>query len=351
MVLVFLERPAHSLDLAGRRIIFSGAGGDCSPLCTPAATLISPPAQLRNLELDRTKHRIIQRNKYVPLHRNSQASTTSLMLSRGGAEDSPESLSEHTPGASDVLSYYLLWSPGIFRTTTLCTIALFALRLASFPFQSRLTGMVDASPRSSSLRFVVQVAMLPLLSSACCGIQLAINALVGAGGCAGFNKYLGPLRPYFLSMLFITTASTFPFQQSLTAIVQWFQYALFRWTVALMPEMVHVWNSYVAKRTRQRHEGRDGSAVYNTTIELTIPTMGCVACINKIDSSIRQCAPDQITDAKSWLEPSEMGGKALVRAVASTKEEAESLANTVAKSVQAAGFEPCFVDSVHTREP
>jgi copper chaperone CopZ len=118
-----------------------------------------------------------------------------------------------------------------------------------------------------------------------------------------------------------------------------------------MPEIVHVWNNYVAKRTRKRHEGRDGSVAHYTTIELTIPTMGCVACINKIDSSIRNCAPDKITDATSWLEPSENGGRALVRAVVSTKEEAESLANTVAKSVQAAGFEPCIVESIHTRDP
>jgi len=352
MVLAFLQKPAHSLDLARRRLAFSVAGGDCSsPLCTHAERLISPLTQLRSLEVGRTTHRIVQSNKYAPSPRNGHASTTSsLTLYRGGAADSPDAKSHVTPKSSDVLSYYLLWSPGIFRKTVLCTIPLFVLRLASVPFQSQLAGMlVKASPNSSSLRFFLQVVLLPILSSACCGIQLAINVLVGAGGCAGFNKYLGPLRPCFLSVLFVTTATTFPAKT--TAIVHWFQYSLFRWTVALMPEIVHVWNNYVAKRTRKRHEGRDGSVAHYTTMELTIPTMGCVACINKVDSSIRNCAPDKITDATSWLEPSEKGGRALVRAVVSTKEEAESLANTVAKSVQAAGFEPCIVESIHTRDP
>jgi hypothetical protein len=36
--------------------------------------------------------------------------------------------------------------------------------------------------------------VLPLLSSSCCAIQLAINAISGLG-CAGFNTYLGKAKP------------------------------------------------------------------------------------------------------------------------------------------------------------
>merc|ERR1719161_3498711 len=38
-------------------------------------------------------------------------------------------------------------------------------------------------------------SILGLLSSACCLLQVILNAF--ALGCAGFNTYLGPLRPSF----------------------------------------------------------------------------------------------------------------------------------------------------------
>jgi copper chaperone CopZ len=218
------------------------------------------------------------------------------------------------------------------------------LRLASRPFQDQFATLV-ASTTHSTFGFVLQIVILPLLSSACCGIQLAINALVGAGGCAGFNKYVGPLRQYFLAMLFVATTASFPVHQSKTAIVKWAQYSLLRWSVALMPEVVHLWNVNVGERIQQRSVDITGGGNI-VTIEMTIPTMGCVACINKIDSSMRQCAPNRIEEAKAWLEPSGKGGRALVRGIVSSKQDAESLAESLVDAVRGAGFDSCSVDSI-----
>ena len=223
-----------------------------------------------------------------------------LALSRGGGtRNSPEEAPiNETPKASNVLSYYLLWSPGMFKKTVYSVLVLALLRLASI------------APGGVVLQYSEPV-LLPLLSSACCGIQLVINALVGAGGCAGFNKYLGPLRPYFLALLFYTTLITLPIKSNTATILMWTRTTVLRWFIALMPEMVQLWNSHHVAASIQRHaavtQNADSNHALYTTIELTIPTMGCVACINKIDSSLRQCAQEWNKPSHGWNRREKVG--------------------------------------------
>ena len=336
---------AHSLDVS-RHLLYS-SGCVCSstsdPLHSPASLLPRDPRSCLGLESCRKKP-VFTAQDVMSCRRG--VSPTALALFRGGETEGESLADSSTPRASEVLSYYLLWSPGLFRKTLLCILALFALRFATIPFQNQFVGFVSTSP----FGFLLQVVMLPLLSSACCGIQLAINTLVGAGGCAGFNKYLGPLRPYFLAMLFVATTTSFPVRQSKKTIVRWIQFSMIRWSVALMPEIVHVWNTNVGERIQKRSAGRIGGGNIVATIEMTIPTMGCVACINKIDSSMRQCAPTQIEEAKSWLESSGKGGRALVRGFVSSEEEAKNLAEALVEAVRGAGFDSCLVDSIQTEE-
>lgn len=307
---------------------------------------IRPEAFRLNKDANASGSQVFSRNNDISVRMKSF-----LALTRGGATDeqaaggSNESPSDDTisnRGASDVLSYHLLWSPGVFQRTCISILALLALRLASLPFRNELAGLAANSTNKNPIAFLVQIVLVPFLSSACCGIQLAINAFVGAGGCAGFNKKLGPLRPYFIAILFVATATTFPTKST----AKWVQYSLLRWSVALMPEMVHLWNLHVVERVRLRDKATESNGIH-ATIEMTIPTMGCVACINKIDSSLRSCAPTEIVEARSWLEPSGRGGRALVRGVASTREQAEELAESLVDAVEGAGFEPCLVDSIH----
>lgn len=350
LLITLAAKPVDSLDVAHHRIARRGNPAATNVLVarhagTNQSLLAIETIANEKLLLSTNSHAAFSGNRMTPMTHRSV-----LSLARGGdtAEEGDGSdASKDTPGASNVLSYYLLWSPGVFRKTIYSVVALLALRIASIPFQQELSKLAASSTMSSPVGFIIQVVLFPLLSSACCGIQLAINAFVGAGGCAGFNKVLGPLRPYFVATLLVTTAATFPaHHQSRAAIVKWIQYSLLRWFVALMPEMVHLWNICVAERVQSLDTTLKGSGDVVTTIEMTIPTMGCVACINKIDSSMRQCAPNQIEEAKSWLEPSGKGGRALVRGYASTKEEAERLAESLVDAVRGAGFEPCVVDSI-----
>jgi len=85
------------------------------------------------------------------------------------------------------------------------------------------------------------------------------------------------------------------------------------------------------------------------TVELDIPSMGCVACINKIDSSLRQCAPEKIQEAKSWLEKSETGkgGKARIDLALSADDDIAALADILVNTVRAAGFDTCTLKSIN----
>jgi hypothetical protein len=257
---------------------------------------------------------------------------------RGGTKNVPTDDTETS--AKDVLSYYLVISPRMMQKTIFSILVLALTRLTIGSFRERAMSLISSSPNISGsflLARIVQNVVLPLLSSACCAIQLIINA-VAAGGCAGFNKRLGPLRPYFLSILAYATVASYDRS------ILWLRGTLIRWTIALLPEIVHFWNVGVGRRLQKSTSQQSLSDnTVEAVIEMTVPSMGCVACVQKIDSSLRQC--DKVTEARSWLIK-DKGGRAHVRALVSSDQEAQQLARTLARAVQGAGFEPCILDSV-----
>ena len=129
------------------------------------------------------------------------------MMVQAGSLTKKRDFARGAHGSSrSVLSYYLVWSPGIFLRTVVCFVTMLVLQLSLGRALSISDGIrTPASPLAQS---IWRDFLLPLLSSACCGVQLLINALVGAGGCAGFNKWLGPLRPYFLGAMLSTAAAS-----------------------------------------------------------------------------------------------------------------------------------------------
>jgi len=80
-------------------------------------------------------------------------------------------------------------------------------------------------------------------------------------------------------------------------------------------------------------------------LTLDCPTMGCVACVNKIDNSIRQCKSSaNIIEESSWLtDTSTKGGKAELLISAATKEEIDQIVDEVINAINKSGFE-CSVD-------
>ena len=79
--------------------------------------------------------------------------------------------------------------------------------------------------------------------------------------------------------------------------------------------------------------------------------MGCVACVNKIESSLRNQAPGSIETASSWLHPKEEGGKkggrAKIEVRVSSPNELDGLAETLVGAIEAAGFQGSTIESIN----
>jgi copper chaperone CopZ len=272
---------------------------------------------------------------------------TNDFVSRGSitilasSTSSPSSLSSSQISSS----YYLVWSPGFLRKFVLAGASLWGMHMLQLDV--RIASIVSRQWRATRLASATQNLVLPLLSSSCCLLQLLINAMVGAGGCAGFNTVLGPVRPFFLALLVGLNALTGASMQQ----------SFWRYVFAMMPEGVHFWNEFAKHRWRNRVMEEEtnrhstnltGQAVTSkprlrATMLVDIPTMGCVACINKIDSSLRNCAPNQIVEASSWLQKDKKGGNARLEVFAESEEELQMLSNTVVKTIDDAGFEGSVV--------
>jgi hypothetical protein len=208
---------------------------------------------------------------------------------------------------SNALSYYLIWTPGMLQKTLVSITALIVARLSFRSYFDTIGLVFEASSKKYVWSTLLDSFVLPLLSSACCGIQLIINAMVGAGGCAGFNKYLGPLRPYFLAILLFATFLSMPFEKnSATPVV--------KLLLAFMPELLYLHDTRLSKQKAIQ----DNILPIQAVIQMLVPTMGCVACINKINSSIQDKGFGFVIKSKSWLNHSEKGGRTKVTFAASS---------------------------------
>jgi len=230
-------------------------------------------------------------------------------------------------------SYHLFWTPGFARKFALTTIA--------FSVCHRLvaarTRIFLIPTFSEALIVPLSSIGLSLLASSCCLIQILANVLVGAVGCLGLNSVLGPSRPYFLSLLFYVTFFT-----SGTTVPQ----ILLRFSIAFLPELVHFWNNQ--KRVFSANKITSSSSMMSAnssrgmvaTVEFDIPTMGCVACINKIDSLLRnQFDQEKVVVVTSWLDSDRpKGGTAKVILNVGSKEEAVIVSQSLVEAVESIGF-------------
>lgn len=134
-------------------------------------------------------------------------------------------------------------------------------------------------------------------------------------------------------------------------------------SLAFLPEFVDIWNAIRSRRgwrRRRTHHVDDdecdsgGNATTTTTasssssppsilavveakLTLNIPTMGCVACVNKVDASIRGCnSAALIGEETSWL--TSKGGAAEISILGRTNEEINRAVNDVVAAVKDAGF-------------
>jgi hypothetical protein len=222
--------------------------------------------------------------------------------------------------------------------------------------------LVTSSTSNASMGWISSV-VLSLLASSCCLIQVIANVLISTVGCLGLNTALGPVRPYFFALLLYVNAltinkglSTFP-QMAVRSII------------ALLPEGLHLWTNYRHQRYRNIKtevveaedvpttvdgssinssdsvsEEPDNDGSINMVVELDVPTMGCVACINKIDSLMRQSqeqstGSNKVRDVSSALHPDKAkGGRTVVLLSVGSTEEAEEIGVSLVEQLDKLGF-------------
>ena len=138
-----------------------------------------------------------------------------------------------------------------------------------------------------------QQVVLPMLSSACCLFQILLNLF--SVGCAGFNTYLGPIRPISIGLLSYFSIVSLPIQLSSTKHSQLFfsvlKYTSY-WAISLLPELLYIWNNrnvswpYMSHKKESITKQKLNEETKTVNIQLHIPTMGCSACVNKVDTSL-----------------------------------------------------------------
>ena len=223
--------------------------------------------------------------------------------------------------------YHLIWSPSFWKKAAVSTIIYKSIQLLA-----NKNNLSSVNRISSCHQSKITALVLPLLSSSCCAVQLIINALSG-WGCAGFNTILGPVRPLLLPLLLLSTWSLLP-QRSLG----WTALSLF---LAFLPELVYIFNSLASNQWKREKDTSLQNNAVTATLQLAIPSMGCIACVNKIDTSIRQCdSATSITQEKSWLtEGPGKGGMAELKISAQSTEEIDKVVQNVVIAIKNAGFE------------
>jgi copper chaperone CopZ len=251
--------------------------------------------------------------------------------------------------------YHLLWSPGAWKKLLFGSTTLFlAHGIGKLVLLANIVVDAEVPPSPSRglfpvLRTIATNVILPLLASACCFLQLAMNMF--ALGCAGFNTVLGPIRPYFISLLlYLTVISRYSKHVDAR---HWAAMSALRWSIALLPEALHLWNSSYTNQgdslVVDKVSANPVPRKLIATVQMNIPTMGCVACINSIDTALRQISRVQF--AASSLKPfGAKGGQAEVRIAADTQKEVDAIVESLTAVVAQVGFPGGAVESVRVKQ-
>ncbi len=256
-------------------------------------------------------------------------------IKRTSSQEHDTSNSKPIPKSLSNLSskYYLLtphvWKLVICNTALLIVVEKIMKYYHIIPFSSTLIrprlGPIVCHFRSSDLGILGNL-VLPLLASSCCAIQLLINLITGIG-CAGFNSILGPLRPFFVTILLYYTVTSFSLKEVKFIVL---------WLVTLMPEIVHMINITKGRKQMSKPSIQNENT-FITDLNIQVLDMGCVACINKIESTLARDFPDSIVHVNSRLNDVEKGGEVSIKVLSSDK-EFQSITDGIMSSIEKAGF-------------
>ena len=219
----------------------------------------------------------------------------------------------------DLQAYNLMWSKGAMKKAVLALTTSWAGHVGF-----RYLGFAKSSLPTPVSHFV-----LPMLASSCCLLQIALNFL--SVGCAGFNTILGPTHPYFIG-----------FQGYLSIVsggilsIRLLSALFLRWSISLLPEAIHLWNNW-RSRTTAKDTSRGKTFRLEATVHVDIPTMGCVACINSINSALTKVP--HVLSASSSLHPLGMkGGKVEAKVHMNDKSDVAMINGLIVRAIEEAGF-------------
>lgn len=314
-------------------------------------------------------------------HLSTSTTASSTSVSSRSLSSSPDNGIDQNRSLAS--SYHLVWNHGFGKKFALTTVSLATIHRLIVLVRTTATITTTTSTASTAATRILLSGFVPsmglsLLASSCCLIQIIANVLVGTVGCLGLNTALGPYRPYFLSLLFYLTVMTKSVRSSPSQLLP-------RLGVAFLPEVLHFWNNhgrntigqFTAKQTHLPHPmtsttiSSTSNNILVATIDLDVPAMGCVACINKIDRTIQNEIHDILktnspsvtqnsqeeeddtkfgqgvpvgnknvgVDVSSWLDPQlPKGGSTRVMVHVKSKEEAQSIGQTLLESLERNGF-------------
>jgi copper chaperone CopZ len=193
--------------------------------------------------------------------------------------------------------------------------------------------------------------LISLLASSCCAFQLILNLF--SFGCAGFNTYLGPLRPFFLALaaciqIWMWRSIERPELQMRSAYVS----LIITVFMSFMPEMVYVWTIRKRGRTENNISGgssRQKSNVSNTSstssireLRFSVESMACVACVNTITNGLLSTVSDAVVTVQANLD----AGVVTVEVEKGVDREEKELVSTISQTLEDLGFPAKFLDVI-----
>ena len=132
-------------------------------------------------------------------------------------------------------------------------------------------------------------SVVGLLSSSCCALQLILNAM--SIGCAGFNTFLGPLRPGLMAVSLCLQASMWSVAYSRPW--QWPVVggsSALTLVLTLLPEAVDLWTRHISTAPRRSTEATESKAEEVTgrlwEVTLALEGVGCVACVQSVTAAL-----------------------------------------------------------------
>ena len=211
-----------------------------------------------------------------PLHGLAAASLSAPAVS--AAMSASSAVAEPSPPKRE----YLVWEEGFgvrFAGTAvlLAAIAFGASRSTSaWLIGMEMQGRVQTTLQMFAHRLELW-SLLGLLSSSCCALQLFLNLF--SVGCAGFNTFLGPIRPYLLALTLGIQAAVW--RQALmhrAYVSAALGGSLLCLLLAALPEAVHLWV--------HRADGVGAVTAEDEELRLKVTGMGCTACSVKVKGAL-----------------------------------------------------------------